>query len=174
LALDLEAICFQGNKGVFKVKWTKLPQTLMALSIGSLLSFDAMAVCVLGIGECSYADCLEERLSGCETRVCAASAYEVCRAKFPSGPSHIGWEIDDDGLGTCFLKWTGSQFSETSIREKPQGFSGIVFMTPRHFSVTFFYPESLMNVESMSDEKAFETLLDLANNPIDLCGQRLY
>ncbi len=60
-------------------------RSLLAVFALSLLSTDAMAVCVLGFGECTHTDCLEKHLSGCETANCRRSAYDICNAKF-QGP----------------------------------------------------------------------------------------
>lgn len=100
-------------------------------------------------GPRNYEDCIIEGMQGVTSDVAAVSIRSACREKFPqsqksgSTTDSIGWEIENSGIGRCYLMWDGANFVETAVRLTPVNFAEVKISTPRDTKVTFFIPQAL-------------------------------
>jgi hypothetical protein len=127
-------------------------------------------------GPSSYEDCILESMQGVTSDAAAGLIRQACREKFPisqasgSAQNSIGWEIESNGIGRCYLIWDGAKFIQTSARTPPENFSRQSMTTPRDTMVTFFFPQSL---KPRAGEDALAQIWRMSGYNFDntYCGQ---
>ena len=130
-------------------------------------------------GPDNYDDCIIEGMQGVTSDIAARAILVACRDKFPiasaGGTSDgIGWEVGQDGIGMCHLKWDGASFSETVSRSPPSGFTRIKVNSPREILLVLYIPDVLMEGVTTDDEQLQKVarLFGEFGFPYTVCGNK--
>jgi hypothetical protein len=49
----------------------------------------------------------------------------------------LGWELDESGIGTCYMIWASAEFLKTSFRQALTAYCTHVVGTPKKFNMKF-------------------------------------
>ena len=107
----------------------------------------------------SYEDCVIDGMNGVSSDLGAVEVENACRDKFSreissSAPNHVGWTVENSGMGRCHLIWDGAKFVETKLRKAPQDFGHFEVGLPRQFKLSLYIPNAIPIIDDPSDEQS--------------------